>query len=259
MQREAGRNLPLATGIDLERTWLSGPDGMAAMSWKGKTQGVVNLEDGRPLWLLDGTSQPLPLKMTPMGFADSSALGVVGPYGTIQLFAGGPLIRNGQALDPLSGHPVSGLHRWSWQPRQLVYSRDNEWMDPTGWMPSDPWSSPVELLMQVGMIHLGAPEGWTRQAGSEPAVSWLPASVDSYRPPIGPAPGDLPLEEDPVTTSFLLSALPGAQPVDAGDPLEVILQHELEAEDLPPGLELRILGFTIKEGPPWLAPRIATQ
>jgi YD repeat-containing protein len=255
----SGLQLPLATGIELSRKWVGGPLGMAAMSTNGQINGVVNLEDGRPLWLLDAEGRPLALATTPMGFPDSAPLGILGPFGTIQLFAGGPLLRNGQALDPLSGHPVTGLSRWPWLAREVVYSGENDWLDPSGWMPKDPWSDPVGLLMDLGLVDLGASEGWTRTEATEPAISWLPSSIDAYPPPIGPWPGDLPLSEDPITTAFLLSALPGNKALDPGDPLEVILQDELASEDLPPGLELRILGFPIKEGPAWLAPVNGTQ
>jgi hypothetical protein len=219
----------------------------------------VNLEDGRPRWLLEGEGQPLPLTSTPMGFADSAPLGLMGPFGTVQLFAGGPLISGGIALDPLSGHPVSGHRRWPWQLREVVYSQGNSWMDPDHWDAGDVWSDPIGLMMDLGAVNLGNEEAWTRRMPSEPALRWLPSSVDASDPPIGPHPRDLPLAEDPITTAFLLSAMPGSFPLDVGDPLEVILQAELRVEDLPPGLELSILGFSLQEGPAWLAPLKGTK
>ena len=174
---------------------------------------------------------------TPMGFPDSGAAGLVGADGWLQPFAGGPLLREARAVDPVSGRSLDGLSIWPWGILPIRGTQNLvDLRDPDVWAPEGPWADPLSLLVALGALRRVDDDQWWHPSHEPHAVTWLPSAADRVSPPLGPAAGGLPMAEDLLARCAVGAALPGADPLAPLDPLVAILAEEVGLDGLPPGV-----------------------
>lgn len=221
-----------------DQPWLPGGPTAMAVRTPGGPEALVHV-GADPRWVVDAFDRPLEIRRTPMGLADSGAARLAGPGGSLQVFAGGPLLAGDVALDPVGGRPTAGRVRWPWEgvgPRGPV---GRAHLDPALWAPTGPWHDPIGLLVALGELHAPEGAGWAQGPEPEVALPWLPASLDGGAAPLGPARGALPLDEEPLVEALITAVLPGAPALDPDLLLRVVLSREPDLdlrEELPPGV-----------------------
>ncbi len=235
--------LLLATGERAERVWLGGPRGLVGAAEEAWVATLLPDDAGSPVWVQIGERPQERVSTSMNGLPDSAAAGIAGARGALQSFAGGPLFAATSvtgwsgagevALDPLSGLRLDGRGRWPWA-ETLTDSR----LDPELWAPEGPWSAPLALLEALGALPPVDDGSWVPIEVREPALGWLPASLDGEAPPLGPDPASLPLEDDPLTNAILLAVLRGQPGTPPHLPLAVAMEESLDLPWLPPGISL---------------------
>ncbi len=215
---------------------LAGEDGHASM--------VTGLGGYRELALFT-RGEPYVAASTPGGLRDLGYPSTSIDGGRLQLFPGGPSLGPHDTRDPLSGLPTSlrgsifpstavgwplpdEETRWP----ALDSASEQPW-DPEPWDSSGPWSDTLGLLVLLGELEAPLSERW-QPIGQPPApLPWMPASLEGRPPAPLPAPGALPLREEPLAAMLLMAALPPAQALEGSALLDAILADELG--DLPSG------------------------
>jgi YD repeat-containing protein len=229
-----------ASGLGLAVAWLAGPDGPSSMQTGDVLGSLLHDVDGVIRGFhLAGELQPV--GTTPHGWLGAE-VGVAASGGGTRLFAGGPVIQAGVAIDPISGQRVDGWLGWPWAgPSPLVAAPDRDELDASVWAPESPWSKPVSLLVAVGVLPDIDDESWAvsmpLEAGDR-AVPWLPLGLEGGAPPLGPAPGALPFDEDPIANRVLQALLPMGTALEPHDLQHAIIGPDLRLPWLPPGLVL---------------------
>lgn len=233
----------LATGADAARAWLAGPLGLLGAAEQGWTATLLPDTSGSPAWVTLSGHPPRSVRTALDGLPDGDAAGIAGARGAVQAFAGGPLFAavgdrgwSGAgvvAIDPLSGQRLDARGRWPWGD-----AVDEDRLDPDLWAPDTPWHAPLKVLVALGALPELDSGRWTPIDAIEPALPWLPASLDGEAPPLGPPPDALPLDEDPLTRALIVELLRGGAGVDGDLVLRVILDDAFRAPHLPPGVRL---------------------
>jgi YD repeat-containing protein len=167
----------LAVGPGLVRALLPSPRG--PLGWSTSDGGVGALArlpvDGPVLELTGG--EVVEQRTLPRGAGTTAGSLAFTGHDRVQLFGGGPSVSgDGRCLDPLLGQSTSGLLPWPW-----AHDRSSEraLLDPAAWAPEGSWHDPVALLVSLGELRLPRlPEALPTVADPEPAVAWLPASLD---------------------------------------------------------------------------------
>jgi len=137
------------------------------------------------------------------------------------------------AIDPLSGQRLDARGRWPWGEVS-----DQDRLDPELWAPDTSWHAPLAILVALGALPPLDDGAWTPVALPEPALPWLPASLDGEPPPLGPTLDALPLEDDRLTRALIVALLRGGSGLDDALVLRVELDEAFSAPRLPPGLRL---------------------
>ncbi len=240
----------LVSGPDATDRWSWSDWGPAAVMVAGRVFELLLDPTGRAWWSIDGSGLPLRHSTRLRGYPElasaTASADLVGPGGTLQLGAGGPLVvprrseggavPAGLALDPVSGQRIDGLRPWPWQPAGLLEGAAVDPLDPTPWQPTSPWDQPLDLLQALG--ELDAPVGgdFLVVDPAPPPLPALPGGLSDRDPPLGPPLSALPLSLDPLATVVLRSALPGGEPLDADVVVRTQLAEELALPWLPPGI-----------------------
>lgn len=221
--------------------WVHGPSGPALwVDGEGAWRALVRGVHGGVRWALDSGGSLEALADLPTPLADPSRVGAVGPEGVVHTFEGGPLLREDLACDPLDGRPLHGSAALPWGPWP-------EPEDPAPWIARSPWSSPLDLLGELGQLGPLAPSPSARAGAATPpsevleeelALSWLPAGVQDALAPLGPRHGAHPLDLEPLEWLVVAAALPEGRALSADAVARVLLLEEVPAEDLPPGLSV---------------------
>ena len=182
---------PLATGVDSETAWVDIPGG--ALGWSrarmAKTTpmaGAVVLPGGLGVRVEDALGVVSMRWGYQTGVADSAVLDPLGGRGGISMFAGGPELFVGGALDPASPARTDGTLDWPWMVDigQARVAR-SAW-NPEGWEPRSAWGEPVRIASQLGLVDIPVRRGTEQLPAAYP---WLPASIQSASAPIGPPRG----------------------------------------------------------------------
>jgi YD repeat-containing protein len=217
-------------------TVLAGDDGFASM--------IRGLGGYRELALFS-RGEPYRAASTPGGLRDLGYPSTSVDGGRIQLFPGGPSLGPTDARDPLSGLPTSlrgalfpsGAVGWPLPNERTLWpaldgASAPPW-DPEPWAGAGPWSDTLGLLMELGELDSPLSERWWLATPAPAPLPWMPASLEGRPPAPLPAPGSLPLREDPIPTMLLIAAMPPTTPLQGQALLEQILAAELE--ELPDG------------------------
>lgn len=243
----------LVSGPAGDHPWLSGALGPAGVvGAAGLVETILDL-GGDPRFLVPAGQRALSLGASPDGYPAVSldegedAL-LPGPGGSLQPFPGGPVLGRapaeggavpaGVALDPVSGQRTDGLSALPWQADWPRQDAGPGALDPAPWAATGPWSTPLRLLVAMGELPSPVPGTWTALPPEASALPWLPASLDGAEPPLGPPLEALPLDEDPLTTAWILACLAGSPPPDADLAARTLAARELALPWLPPGLRL---------------------
>ncbi len=248
---------------DRPRPWVPGPHGPAGWSADETSTGVALDQDGVPLAVQVGHQPAVRVQVSPLGFPDSGAAGAIGQGDWLVPRAGLPLLRGARAVDPVGGRDPDGLGTWPWAPLPVpTLGAGAALRDPRPWAPESPWADPLRLLVALGALAPVDRADWWTPAPEASALPWLPDDLDGVRPPLGPAPGALPISLDPVTRCVVAAALPGGSPLAADTPLLQILSDEIDLNGLPPGVVVpgleALSGGGDRCGTMWLAPRGTT-
>ena len=232
---------PLLARGSTEQIRVGGPGGWAVSERDGAVEILVRDPWGDPTRVLgEGGAR---LATSPGGLPELGVAGMAGAAGSWQVFPGGPLIVGSRAFDPLSGEPIDGDLGLPWSPAGIRTERRRTRLDPELWAPDSPWHDPVALLFALGAIPSfeGEDEAWSPGKAPDPAVGWLAASLDDARPPLGPAPWDLPLALDPMSQRWLAAAMGEGREPDLNLLAASLLDEDLAVRPLPglrlPGLE----------------------
>ena len=164
--------------------------------------------------------------------------GLLGIDGGIQIFPGGPIIHGITAIDPVSGARLDGLEPLPWVPRAARQEPQSHALDPSRWAPQHQWGEPLAILTAMGELAPIDTGRWMSGDAAEPAVYWLPPSLEGGLPPLGPRSSDLPLSEDPITEALVRALLPGGTTPTPTLVLNSILAEERELLDIPPEIPL---------------------
>jgi YD repeat-containing protein len=192
---------------------------------------------GRPAWHMAEDAPPIALVATPLSRMNTAVPGGVAPGGTWTPWPGSPAFGAGVAIDPVSGESVDGELGWPWATRFAQQDNTRRALDPAAWAPESPWANPLALLTSLDIVGPIDDGEWRSIGASPTAFAWLPDSLDSGDPPLGPAPGAMPMASvDPITAAFLRAVLPGGSPPSADLPRAVVMDAELGLPWLPPGL-----------------------
>ncbi|MFT4977592.1 MAG: YD repeat-containing protein, partial [Myxococcota bacterium] len=149
------------------------------------------------------------------------------PDGHIALFEGGPLIGPDGAVEPVSRQATVKHPPTPWDPG----ARGREALWPEALLPTTPWHEPLELVRALGGIEELEQGTWSSCQGGEEGLGW---PSEERTPPLGPAPGQLPMREDAITTALICATLPGGEPLEAGAVVDVLWRIEADLIDVPP-------------------------
>lgn len=230
---------PLATGADSAIAWVHGP---GVWGWSAAEEGGGRAAGGVGLPGLSGAYVEDPMgtmavARTPSGGWDSGALAPFDATGGVQLFTGGPRLYVGGALEPAGAERTDGTLDWPWvvddgHPRVM-----RSVIDPSGWSAEGPWGDPLALAVELGVVDLPATTAGTL---GEPALTWLPASLDAPPVPAGPIPGaiDLDGELEPLVSRIVAHVQTGEGPVDWRVLTGPLVDADRELGWLPPGLSV---------------------
>lgn len=236
-----GAQLLLATGEGGARAWIAGPAGLVGAAEQGWSATLLPDAQGSPIWVLLGEEAPALVHTGLGGLPDAAAAGLAGARGALQAWPGGPLFAASSAegwrgagevaVDPLGGARLDARDRWPWGEEPGA-----DRLDPERWAPDSAWHAPLRLLEALGGLEPIDAGRWHALADPEPALGWLPASLDRERAPLGPDPASLPLDEDPLTAAILLRLVEGKRPLETGFVLDVALREAVDLPRLPPGV-----------------------
>lgn len=192
---------------------------------------VVSLPGGAQLWGTESGHGGALWMQGAAPFYRHGSLGQGWPRltssGQLALFEGGPLIDGHGAVEPLSGQPTVQPPPTPWAPG----ARGSAALRPDALMPTSLWHQPLQLMDALGGLASSlSDEGWTRCPAGGDAAGWPDPAVV---PPLGPAPGDLPLRDDPFTVALICALLPGGEAPGPGLMREILLHEESERIDVP--------------------------
>lgn len=239
---ERGVQPALAVGPGLVRALLPSPRG--PLGWSTADGGVgayARLPVDGPVLELTG-GEVVEQRALPRGAGTTAGSLAFTGHDRLQLFGGGPSVSgDGRSLDPLLGQSTSGLLPWPW-----AHDRSSEraLLDPASWAPEGSWHDPVALLVSLGELRLPRlPEALPTVAAPEPALAWLPASLDQS-PPVVQGPGrpvgrigGMTEDEEQLLQLLVAHLLDDAGPLPASILPGALLELPAFA-DLPPELAL---------------------
>ena len=223
-----------------DQPWLPGGPSAVAVLTPGGPDAIVHV-GGDPRWVVDSAGQTLELRHTPMGLPDSGGARLAGAGGSLQVFAGGPLLVGDTALDPVGGQPTSGRTAWSWEASSPRGPVGRAHLDPDGWAPRGLWHDPARLLEAMGEIQPVVSTPWRQLPAADRAFPWLPATLEGPPPPLGPPRWSVPLEDESIVEDLILAMLPGAGPIDPTLLVRGALAREPDLDlsaALPPGTQI---------------------
>jgi len=231
----AGSRDLLLVGDD--QPWLPGGPSAVAVLTPGGADAIVHVGDD-PRWVIDSVGRTLEIRRTPMGLPDSGGARLAGAGGSLQVFAGGPLLVGDVALDPVGGRPTSGRVRRSWEVTSPRGPVGRAHLDPDAWAPRGLWHDPARLLEALGEIQPVVSDTWRALPAAAPGFPWLPRALEGPPPPLGPPRWSIPLDDEPLVVDLVLALLPGAGPLDSTLLTRAALAREPDLDlsaELPPG------------------------
>lgn len=242
---------PLATGTNGETAWMDIEGGALAWSRERRddvtpSAGAILLPGGLGARVEDALGVVRMRWGYQTGVADSAVLDPLGGRGGISLFAGGPELFVGGALDAASSERTDGTLDWPWSVDVGQARVARTVWDPAGWEPQSDWGAPVRIAEKLGLVDVPLGQGSERLPT---AYAWLPGSVQDVSAPIGPPRGrvDVAAELPPLEARILehLSAGEGGL---GWDVVVGAVVTDAEIGHLPPGVHIGGLERGSREG-----------
>ena len=230
---------------------LDGPLGEANQLFEANylsmpKRGWVRTGDGTAEWMLDerGLARLVQtynrkqlVSWTPTGLP-SAGVGSLRRHGSWSSLDDGLTLDAGGAIESLSGQRLQSSWSPPWKQKQelargwgAAEGSHVSWWAPDPWMQSGPFAEPLKLLVALGELDPGIDADWTSMGPRPAPLPWLPPSVSTHSPPLGPARNALPIAMSPLEALCLRASIGPVFPLSSKEIGLALLAPEFQ--DLP--------------------------